>query len=662
MKVLIVNGYSDSEGGKEAFKKFVVIVKKAFEYLRACGMEEPTYVILDRKNIDSYIYLKNSKYDNPEAVRLFDSADFVMMDGDANLLPWTKPAYKLGLLFKQCKRTDKSLFAAGFAFYMLIYYCATNFAHHNIVNGNGWGTKLEQIHNYPTAGLPTGAGFLDNETGDIYTFNSDNNTWLPSANTGLHYTRNATSAQIGQFVQNVKVYRGKAKIRDIYDVYKSNQNEAICFIKKSYVQHWALAGLPHKFLVEAKNAWDPHPVNVTQAGLVGPNYHALADNEKGPSIVEHKNTLATLFHIDPKHQETMQILESFVKHKITLIQNSGRIDLPLEIAELKEKATLCDPTWVDTEAKKLEALAKKHKVAFKATDARPNTAYTTEFKRSGLSYSKRLQSLVVSNNAVRSGAVEGVSIKKVKLKHSDAPSSHNSMVSSPPLLMTVQSAQFNSARPMSSHVRFNTTSLNPTKDKEMNTQRPKSPQRPDTTSSQRTLLSSVSSESSIRTIRKILHPFLPEEFATDFTQTVFFTIVYNKKARSMRSSVEGSMLSSASGFHKNKTITHPFTNFKQYTKMPKLTTEIVFFYYFSNKKPCVRTSGPYETAEERERREFLESKKNWVDKNNFKGTFKSGSDPKFIPNYVTRDPSNPPVLHKFREENKTKWIGGNFFV
>ena len=143
---------------------------------------------------------------------------------------------------------------------------------------------------------------------------------MPTANTGLHYARNANSAFTGQFVQNVKVYRGGPKIRDIYDVYKSNQSEAICFIKKSYVQHWALAGLPQKFLVSAKNAWDPHPVNVTQVGLVGPNYHVLADNEKGPSIVEHKNTLATLFHIDPKHAETVQILENFVKQKTTLIQ------------------------------------------------------------------------------------------------------------------------------------------------------------------------------------------------------------------------------------------------------------------------------------------------------------------------------------------------------
>ena len=28
----------------------------------------------------------------------------------------------------------------------------------------------------------------------------------------------------------------------------------------------------------------------------------------------------------------------------------------------------------------------------------------------------------------------------------------------------------------------------------------------------------------------------------------------------------------------------------------------------------------------------------------------------FIPNYVTMTPSNPPMLHKFREEHRDKWI------
>jgi len=332
MKIIIVNGYSSTAAGNDMFKRFVVIVKKAFECIRTYGMEEASFVILDRKNIDTYIYMDNKKRDNTEARRLFDSTDIILMDGDANLLPWTKPAAKFSIFFKQCKQCNKALFAAGFAFYMLIYYCATNFSPIKILNGNGWGSKLEELHKFPTEGLPSGAGFLDNETGDIYTYNNNNNSWVPSANTGLHYIRNAASAVIGQFVQNVKVYRGKIGIRSINDTYKSNENEAICFVKKSSVQHWALLGLPKKFLVLEKNAWDSHPVNVTQADIVGSNYHTLADNERGPNIIEHKNTLATLFHVNPKYPETVQILTNFAIHIVNLI----RVLLYLSIRVMEE--------------------------------------------------------------------------------------------------------------------------------------------------------------------------------------------------------------------------------------------------------------------------------------------------------------------------------------
>ena len=31
----------------------------------------------------------------------------------------------------------------------------------------------------------------------------------------------------------------------------------------------------------------------------------------------------------------------------------------------------------------------------------------------------------------------------------------------------------------------------------------------------------------------------------------------------------------------------------------------------------------------------------------------------YIQNYVTQDPSEPPILHKFRDEDKEKWLSGN---
>lgn len=67
--------------------------------------------------------------------------------------------------------------------------------------------------------------------------------------------------------------------------------------------------------------------------------------------------------------------------------------------------------------------------------------------------------------------------------------------------------------------------------------------------------------------------------------------------------------------------------------------------------------------EEQIRRKEIESKKHWLNGKPFKTYFNkrtTNNDQNFIKNYVSADPSNPPLLHKFREESKDKWIKGNF--
>lgn len=44
----------------------------------------------------------------------------------------------------------------------------------------------------------------------------------------------------------------------------------------------------------------------------------------------------------------------------------------------------------------------------------------------------------------------------------------------------------------------------------------------------------------------------------------------------------------------------------------------------------------------------------------FKTNLISRDYERMISNYVTMTPSNPPNMHKFREENRTKWISKRF--
>ncbi len=49
------------------------------------------------------------------------------------------------MLFKMCKKTNKVMLAAGFGMQFLVYFCATNFADIEVINGAEKGGHLAQI-------------------------------------------------------------------------------------------------------------------------------------------------------------------------------------------------------------------------------------------------------------------------------------------------------------------------------------------------------------------------------------------------------------------------------------------------------------------------------------------------------------------------------------
>ena len=96
----------------------------------------------------------------------------------------------------------------------------------------------------------------------------------------------------------------------------------------------------------------------------------------------------------------------------------------------------------------------------------------------------------------------------------------------------------------------------------------------------------------------------------------------------------------------------PHSSYNYFQKLPPSNFDV----------PVITNASPYDNGEEeRYRKEQVMKKKSWVSSQNFKlffGKASAGKSDNFIPNYVTITPSNPPLLHKFRKENRKKWVGG----
>ena len=93
-------------------------------------------------------------------------------------------------------------------------------------------------------------------------------------------------------MMKTKTYRAKS-LNQVEAIFVSKITETKCVIKKQYLQHWALENMKAEFLACTKNQWDPHPVNNVNSSHGIGTYAMLAESEKGPQIIEHKNNIAT---------------------------------------------------------------------------------------------------------------------------------------------------------------------------------------------------------------------------------------------------------------------------------------------------------------------------------------------------------------------------------
>jgi hypothetical protein len=98
-----------------------------------------------------------------------------------------------------CKAIEKPLIAIGGGFSQLVYYCSTLGKQMKVINGNEKGSALKNLkmisnekllnlnHAYHT--------FLEDLTGDYYSFDPEKSEWEPIGNVGMHRVNAEASIQ-----------------------------------------------------------------------------------------------------------------------------------------------------------------------------------------------------------------------------------------------------------------------------------------------------------------------------------------------------------------------------------------------------------------------------------------------------------------------------------
>ncbi|CAD8200721.1 unnamed protein product [Paramecium octaurelia] len=342
MKILIVNGYGKCIKGFRSSEHYKQIIKEVLTGKKEMIDTELEFFFADRDSIDDFLYEIDSSFVRVECGKMFDSIDLIFFEGDANLRPWSPNAYKYLILLRMCMRSNKILFASSFAMQGLVFLIASNVeCQFSVINGLNGGQlgDLSKIKKSLTE-IRMNDFFLDNVTGDLYSFNYDTGEWVSKGNAGLHSRRAAEEFKtIGKYIVKAPQYK-VSRMKEIDQPYISKENEIVCSLRKNSMHNYLFNGLPFEFVVPFKNSWDVHPFN-----FVNPKktFQTMADCEKGPLVVQvTDNIVATQFSIRSKYKETVQIMRNFMGYQLTKLCSGRAQTIPIEIASIKQNDNAMD--------------------------------------------------------------------------------------------------------------------------------------------------------------------------------------------------------------------------------------------------------------------------------------------------------------------------------
>ena len=338
MNILIVNAYGRSQNNKAKFTSFCNIIKNILKKVTFnSGIDNFFFLYRTPKTISDFIYNYECNpgeetKDNIINKKNFDKIDMVFIDGNEKYLPWEEKGYRLSEFVRLCKHTNKILFAAGVALEILIYYLATGSNNmFNFINSKGEIQAIEEIDKIPLNflnNLKKNDYFLDFVTGDILEYHIINKVWTPLMNIGLHK----------QIAAEKFIDRGKFILQDYFKGkdYKentraivSNCHEILNIISRQYLSHYLVDSIPKEFVGYTSLTWFPHFFNVFYRKY---HFKPICQSDRGISVIEHENSVGVAFHPQIKYRETVILLENFIRNKFR--------DVQVKLFKFKDNRTL----------------------------------------------------------------------------------------------------------------------------------------------------------------------------------------------------------------------------------------------------------------------------------------------------------------------------------
>ena len=377
MRVLVVVAHKASGKGKSLTDRYVKQIRAAFA---ACThfQERLDIVVRTHNQLSEFVPQAAGETDVPDIVQVrdrltsLDGVDFVFIDGDDNLLPWSRPAAPLLQLLHLCIASGKVVFGCGCTVALISYLASVGPVPVLVQNGGGKGGTLRSFGSEAASsrassacssrheayacggGCGGGAGssssasigytsnggvgapdprttaalLLEKQTGDLFRHDAQRNAWMPIGNVGVHCSLGAMAGRSDGAVGT-----------------GLNRSDGIgpCELTQAARFHDLFNGVwPAKLIVPESNEWHCHlpPFDASiqvPTGIFEVN--VLATSRLGAQVIECRNAIGVQFRPEDRFPQTMRMLHNFVSSKLALLIGEGQGEPPRRLLEMAQRET-----------------------------------------------------------------------------------------------------------------------------------------------------------------------------------------------------------------------------------------------------------------------------------------------------------------------------------
>jgi hypothetical protein len=195
------------------------------------------------------------------------------------------------------------------------------------------GASIEELAKFPHYSPGNGAaypsGWLDSDTGDIYSYDVNSRSWIPNCNVGMFRIPSHGAPSTSRLRVERKFGRDDHLLAPSQNPSAVEENEQTAVIRNKHLNHVLLSNLPAQAFVSTMLPnWY---INGDGALPTGSGLYTLAESTKGSVLLAQDNKL--LFASDITQNNSFSIattiMKNYVNHIIGCITNKARIDQSL---------------------------------------------------------------------------------------------------------------------------------------------------------------------------------------------------------------------------------------------------------------------------------------------------------------------------------------------